>query len=68
MYWIHEWILLLILLAMLAALLWLLNRTRLGVIVRERIADRPRRRLFVASVSFFFDLRHRAGHGVCHPS
>src|SRR6267154_1330147 len=53
MYWIHEWILLLILLAMLAALLWLLNRTRLGVIVRERIADRPRRRLFVASVSFF---------------
>jgi hypothetical protein len=53
MYWIHEWILLLILLAILAALLWLLHRTRLGVIVRERIADRPRRRLFVASVSFF---------------
>ena len=49
----HEWILLLILLVMMSVLLWLLHRTRLGVIVREKIADRPRRRLFVASVSFF---------------
>ena len=43
----------LILLVMLSVLLWLLHRTRLGVFVREKIADRPRRRLFVASVSFF---------------
>lgn len=49
----HEWILLLILLVMMSALLLLLHRTRLGVLVREKIADRPRRRLFVASVSFF---------------
>jgi hypothetical protein len=53
MSWIHEWILLLILLAMMSGLLWLLHRTRLGVRVRQQIADRSRRRLFVASVSFF---------------
>jgi hypothetical protein len=53
MSWINEWILLLILLAMMSGLLWLLHRTRLGVRVRQQIADRSRRRLFVASVSFF---------------
>jgi hypothetical protein len=49
----HEWILLLILLVMMSALLWLLHRTQVGVIVREKISDRPRRRLFVSSISFF---------------
>ena len=53
MSWTHELILLLILLALMSILLWLLYRTRLGVAVREKIADRARRRLFVASVSFF---------------
>ncbi len=53
MSWTHEWILFLILLVLMSVLLWLLHRTRLAAIVRERIADRPRRRLFVASVSFF---------------
>lgn len=53
MSWTHEWILLLILLGLMSLLLWLLHRTRLGVVAREKIADRPRRRLFVASVSFF---------------
>jgi hypothetical protein len=53
MSWTHELILLLILLALMSILLWLLHRTRLGVAVREKIADRARRRLFVASVSFF---------------
>jgi hypothetical protein len=53
MSWTHELILLLILLALMSILLWLLYRTRLGVAVREKIADRTRRRLFVASVSFF---------------
>lgn len=46
-------VLLLILLAMIALLLVLLHRTRLGSFLHENIADRPRRRLFVASVSFF---------------
>jgi len=53
MSWIHEWILFLILLAMMSGLLWLLHRTRLGVMVRQQIANRSRRRLFVASLSFF---------------
>ena len=49
----HEWLLLLILLTIMAVLLWLVHRTKVGVVVRERIAERPRRRLFLASVSFF---------------
>jgi hypothetical protein len=46
-------VLLLILLLMVAFLLVLLHRTRLGSLLHEHIADRPRRRLFLASVSFF---------------
>lgn len=53
MHWIYATILFLLLLAMLALLLGLLHRTRLGPLLRDRIADRPRRRLFLASVSFF---------------
>jgi hypothetical protein len=53
MHWNDTAILLLILLAMIALSLLLLHRTRLGSILHERIADRPRRRLFLASVSFF---------------
>jgi hypothetical protein len=45
--------LLIVLLVMIAVLLALLHRTPLGSLVREHIADRPRRRLFLASVSFF---------------
>ena len=48
-----DWILLPFLAAMMAVLLLLLRRTRLGILVREHIVDRPRRRLFVASLSFF---------------
>lgn len=51
--WNGAGILFLILLAMMALLLVLLHRTRLGSLLHERIADRPRRRLFLASVSFF---------------
>src|SRR5450755_3531657 len=43
----------LILLVMVALLLALLHRTRLGPLLHEHIADRPRRRLFLASLSFF---------------
>jgi hypothetical protein len=46
-------ILLPVILATTAALLYLLRRTRLGPLLRERIVERPRRRLFIASVSFF---------------
>jgi hypothetical protein len=53
MHWNDAAVLLLILLVMIVLLLWLLHRTRLGSFVHEHIADRPRRRLFVASISFF---------------
>src|SRR5271167_3614974 len=53
MHWNDAEILLLMLLVMLAVLLFLLHRTRLGPLLHEHIADRPRRRLFLASVSFF---------------
>src|SRR5271154_2831750 len=53
MHWNDAAVLLLILLVMIAVLLALLHRTRLGSLVHEHIADRPRRRLFLASVSFF---------------
>ena len=43
----------LILAVMVAMLLALLHRTQLGCLVHDHIADRPRRRLFMASVSFF---------------
>jgi hypothetical protein len=53
MFWNDAAILLLILVAMVAIILTLLHRTRLGPFLYEHIADRPRRRLFLASVSFF---------------
>src|SRR5437764_15112867 len=53
MYLRSDWILLPFLVATMALLLFLLRRTRLGPILREQIAERPRRRLFIASVSFF---------------
>jgi hypothetical protein len=46
-------VLLLILLVMIGLLLLLLHRTRFGSLLHDHIADRPRRRLFLASVSFF---------------
>src|ERR1700685_4873268 len=46
-------LLLLLLLAMVALLLLLLHRTPFGSLLHDHIADRPRRRLFLASVSFF---------------
>jgi hypothetical protein len=46
-------ILLLILIVMMALLLLALHRTSFGSLLHERIADRPRRRLFIASLSFF---------------
>src|SRR6478672_12733020 len=48
-----DWILLPVLLATMAALLFVLRGTPFGALLREHIAERPRRRLFIASVSFF---------------
>jgi hypothetical protein len=49
----YTWFLLLLVIAGSAFFFLLLQGTPLGKIVHERIPDKPRRRLFVASVSFF---------------
>jgi hypothetical protein len=48
-----SWFLLLFILACATVMLLLLHLTRAGRILHERIPDRPHRRLFLASVSFF---------------
>lgn len=47
------WVLLLVVLLVCVAGLLLLHHTRLGVLLHQHVPDRPRRRLFLASVSFF---------------
>lgn len=47
------WILLIFAAFVTAVMLLLLHLTRLGMLVHTSIRDRPRRRLFIASVSFF---------------
>jgi hypothetical protein len=49
----YSWFILLLSIAGSAFLLLLLQGTSFGAAIHERISDRPRRRLFVASVSFF---------------
>ena len=49
----YSWFILLLAIAGTAFFLLLLQGTSFGAIVHERLPDRPRRRLFVASVSFF---------------
>jgi len=49
----YPWFILLFTLTGTALMLVLLHGTSLGHTLHERIPDRPRRRLFVASVSFF---------------
>jgi hypothetical protein len=49
----YTWFILLLTIAGIALLLLLTQGTPLGKAIHERIPDRPRRRLFVASVSFF---------------
>lgn len=53
MHWTGAFVLLLFILACAGVMLLLLHLTRAGRILHERIPDRPRRRLFLASVSFF---------------
>ncbi len=49
----YSWFILLLAISGTALLLLLLHGTSLGDAIHERIPDRPQRRLFVASVSFF---------------
>ena len=49
----YTWFVLLLTISGTAFLLLLAQGTPLGRVIHERIPDRPRRRLFVASVSFF---------------
>jgi hypothetical protein len=60
-----DWILLPVLLLMMSALLFLLRRTRVGPLLHEHIAKRPRRRLFIASVSFFLTFASVRGMVYC---
>ena len=53
MHWTGALILLLFIVFATAVMLFLLHLTRAGRILQERIPDRPHRRLFLASVSFF---------------
>ncbi|MFZ0633651.1 MAG: hypothetical protein WA374_06715 [Acidobacteriaceae bacterium] len=53
MHWSGATILFLFIVAAGAVMLFLLHLTRAGRILHERIPDRPRRRLFLASLSFF---------------
>ena len=49
----YTWFILLLVTAGTALMLLVVHGTSLGDVIHERIPDRPRRRLFVASVSFF---------------
>jgi hypothetical protein len=49
----YSWFILLLTIAGTAFLFLLLQGTPVGAVLHERIPDRPRRRLFVASASFF---------------
>jgi hypothetical protein len=48
-----EWILLIFIVLVTAIMLLLLHLTKLGIILHENLPDRPHRRMFLASISFF---------------
>jgi len=50
----YAWFVLLVALSLAALVLLVLQGTPVGQLIKERIPDRPRRRLFAAAVSFFF--------------
>jgi hypothetical protein len=54
MHWSGEWILLAFVAVVTAIMLLLLHLTELGLILHQTLPDRPHRRMFLASVSFFF--------------
>jgi hypothetical protein len=62
------WAILLVAAAGIVVLLLLLHHTRFGSLIHEHISDRPRRRLFLASLSFFLTFAGVRGvvYGVEH--
>src|ERR1700719_3089675 len=64
----YTWFILLLAITGSVFLLLLLHGTSLGKALHERIPDRPRRRLFMASVSFFLTFAGARGvvYGVVH--
>lgn len=48
------WILLIFVAALIVVILLVLHLTEAGRLIHQRIPDRPQRRLFLASISFFF--------------
>jgi hypothetical protein len=48
-----SWILLIFISLLMAVILILLHLTKLGKLIHQQLPDRPRRRLFLASVAFF---------------
>ena len=53
MHWEGAWILLVFIVLITATMLLLLHLTKLGHIIHDNLPDRPHRRMFLASVSFF---------------
>src|SRR5271170_1854665 len=49
-----SWILLIFAVLLTVVILLVLHFTKLGRIIHQQIPDRPQRRMFLASVSFFF--------------
>ena len=64
----YTWFILLLALALTALLLLVVHGTPVGQLLHDRISDRPRRRLFVATVSFFLTFGGVRGvvYGVTH--
>jgi hypothetical protein len=64
----YTWFVLLVAICSVALMLMLLQGTRAGVLVHDRIPDRPRRRLFTATVSFIitFGAVRAVVYGVTH--
>ncbi len=64
----YTWFILLLALALTALMLLVVHGTPVGKLLHDRIPDRPRRRLFVATVSFFLTFAGVRGvvYGVTH--
>lgn len=64
----YTWFILLLAVAGTVLMLLVVHGTRVGDLLHERIPDRPRRRLFVATVSFFLTFAGVRGvvYGVTH--
>jgi hypothetical protein len=58
MHWSGEIILLVFICAVTAIMLLLLHLTKLGLILRENLPDRPHRRNLLASISFFITFQY----------